>query len=226
MRRALLAALIVLAVAPPAADARKLVDLPVGATPLSDARAAALVKRSSWEPRPGNRRANDTVPTAAQLRLFRRRSDMVNRKWVTGGFTGTTDEILQWGARKWGFAPDLLRAVAVTESWWKASTVSDEGDSFGLMQMRRPHHCCLPFMRDASAFNVDYYGGILRALYDGEQTWLNEVARGRRYRAGDVWGSVGAWYAGRWRLPRSLSYVRQVKRHLLERTWRTADFRG
>jgi autotransporter family porin len=37
---------------------------------------------------------------------------------VTGHFTGTTDEILQWGAYKWGFDPDLVRANAVDESRW------------------------------------------------------------------------------------------------------------
>ena len=78
------------------------------------------------------------------------------------------------------------------------STVSGNGDSFGLFQMRRPYHCCLPFMAQDAAFNADYYGGILRSYYDGKQTWLNTVERGRQYKAGDVWGSVGAWFSGRW----------------------------
>ena len=38
---------------------------------------------------------------------------------VDGNFTGTTDEILQWGACKWGFDEDLVRAIAATETWWK-----------------------------------------------------------------------------------------------------------
>jgi hypothetical protein len=37
---------------------------------------------------------------------------------VDGHFTGTTDEIFQWGACKWGLPDDLLRAIAVRESNW------------------------------------------------------------------------------------------------------------
>ena len=132
--------------------------------------------------------------------------------------------------RKWGFAPDLLRAVATAESWWRMSTVGDGGDSFGLFQVRRPYHCvepvCEQFRGDA-AFNADYYGGILRSYYDGRQTWLHTVAdeNGRRYRKRDLWGSVGAWFSGRWWNEPARGYVREVKRRLAERTWRSRDFR-
>jgi len=37
---------------------------------------------------------------------------------VDGQFTGTTDEILQWAACKWGLPDNLLRADAVVESTW------------------------------------------------------------------------------------------------------------
>ena len=37
---------------------------------------------------------------------------------VTGHYTGTTDEIFQWAACKWGLPDDLLRAIAVRESTW------------------------------------------------------------------------------------------------------------
>jgi hypothetical protein len=37
---------------------------------------------------------------------------------VDGGFTGTTDEILQWAACKWGLPDNLIRADAVEESTW------------------------------------------------------------------------------------------------------------
>ena len=61
------------------------------------------------------------------------------------------------------------------------STLGDNGDSFGLFQVRRPFHCTEPGcqqFRDDAAFNADYYGGILRAYYDGKQSWLN-TCRGR-----------------------------------------------
>ena len=58
---------------------------------------------------------------------------------VTGNFTGTTDEIIQWAACKWGFDEDLIRAQTAKESWWFQSSVGDNGESFGLMQMRVPY---------------------------------------------------------------------------------------
>ena len=100
--------------------------------------------------------------------------------------------------------------------------------------MRRPFHCtepvCEQFRGDA-ALNADYYGGILRSYYDGKQRWLNTVSgRGTVsaswHSRGDLWGSVGAWFSGRWWNEPARGYIREVKRRLRERTWRTADFRG
>jgi hypothetical protein len=215
--------------APSRADS--LVTRPHAKKPLSDKRAAKLVKRSRFEPRPANRDALRRTPTATQLRAFRAQSEMPYARYVTGRFTGTTDETIQWAARKWGFRPDLLRAVATVESWWRMSTVGDNGDSFGLFQVRRPFHCvepvCEQFRGDA-ALNADYYGGILRSYYDGKQGWLNTVSseNGRRYRRGDLWGSVGAWFSGRWWNDPARAYVREVKQRLKARTWRTRDFRA
>jgi hypothetical protein len=149
---------------------------------------------------------------------------MPNRRRVTGNFRGTTDEVIQWAAHKWGFHPDLLRAVATVESWWRMSTVGDGGDSFGLFQMRRPYRCCLPLMARSSAFNADYYGGILRSYYDGRETWLNTVQRGRDYRAGDLWGSVGAWFSGRSHWGGADAYAATVRQRLRERVWRAGWF--
>lgn len=229
MRAGLVLFIAVVLAAP--AHAADLVTRPHAKRPLPDAKAAKLVKRGSFEPRPANRDATRRVPTAAQLRAFRAQSEMPYARYVTGRFRGTTDEVIQWAARKWGFAPDLLRAVATHESWWRMSTVGDGGDSFGLFQVRRPFHCvepvCEQFRRDA-AFNADYYGGILRSYYDGRQTWLHTVSgeNGKRYRKRDLWGSVGAWFSGRWWNEPARGYVRNVKRRLAERTWRSRDFRG
>ena len=76
--------------------------------------------------------------TRRELRYFRAHSDMVYKDRVTGHFRGTTDEIIQWAAYKHGISEDLLRAVAVQESWWHMSTNGDNGDSFGLFQLRTP----------------------------------------------------------------------------------------
>ncbi len=89
--------------------------------------------------------------------------------------------------------------------------------------MRRPYHCCFPFTQTSTAFNADYYGGIIRAYYDGKQDWLNnpDIApdNGRKYKPGDLWGSIGAWYSGRWHTEPNQGYVEGVKLNLRKRTW-------
>ena len=191
----------------------------------SDDAAAAAVDRSRWEPRPQNREANGRTPSRDTLRHFRRWSELPRayKRHVTGNYTGTTDEIIQWSARKWGFSPDLVRAVGVIESWWKMSAIGDDGRSFGIMQVKRGPHCCFPTTRRSTAFNLDYYGAWLRAAYDGRVGWLNDVERGERYRRGDLWGSVGVWYSGRWHYG-SGEYIQRVKEIIRQRVWRRADF--
>jgi hypothetical protein len=213
--------LAVLAVAPAVAHAG---TRPVGSKPLSDRGAARLVHRSSFEPRPDNRAENHRVPTRRQLRYFRRHSDMPYKRRVTGRFRGTTDEIIQWAGHKQGVSIDLLRAVAVIESYWHMSTLGDNGDSFGLFQIRRPFHCCPFLARRDTAFNADYYAAIIRAYYDGRMPWLNTVEHGRRYRAGDIWGSIGAWFAGRWHTPAAEGYIARVKQTLRDKPWRRPGF--
>ena len=199
---------------------------PVGFTPLSDQAAAALVQRTGFEPRPQNSRANHTVPSARMLRDWRRHNQMPYRRFVDGNFTGTTDEIIQWAAYKWGLDEDTLRAVAVVESWWRQSTVGGHHSSFGLFQVRAPFHCqgkCA-IARSSTAFNADYYAGILRAYYDGKMTWLNKEPHGRPYSGGDLWGSVGAWFAGRWWTAPAATYIARVQQELANRTWAQPGF--
>jgi autotransporter family porin len=209
-----------------AAPAAAITTKPVGWGPLSSKKAAKKVKRSKWEPRPENAAENRRVPKKALLRAWRARSDMAYAKYVNGRFKGTTDEIIQWAARKWGLDPELFRAVAVVESWWRMSAVGDNGDSFGLYQVRRPYHCWddCAIARRFTAFNADYYGGIIRAYFDGQMGWLNTVERGQDYAPGDIWGSVGAWFSGRWRTQPSLDYIGVVQQRLAERTWAQGDF--
>jgi hypothetical protein len=85
------------------------------------------VHYSSWEPRPDNfKRNHTTVNAAAVAASFAGRPyDDSWRNWnswllprVNGQFTGTTDEIFQWAACKWGLPDDVLRAIAVRESTW------------------------------------------------------------------------------------------------------------
>ena len=52
------------------------------------------------------------------------KSDSLLRQ-ITGNFTGTTDEILQWVACKWGIDVNIVRAEAVQESHWHQSQLGD-----------------------------------------------------------------------------------------------------
>jgi hypothetical protein len=54
--------------------------------------------------------------------------------------------------------------------------------------------------------------------------WLNTVERGREYQPGDISGSVGAWFAGRWWTDPAKQYIRVVRERLRERTWRNPGF--
>jgi hypothetical protein len=210
---------------PPCHRVGKAKTRPVGSRPLSARCAAKRVRRSRWEPRAENRAANRRIPSRRELRYFRRHSDMTYRRRVSGRFRGTTDEIIQWAAHRHGINEDVMRAVGVQESWWRMSTIGDSGDSFGLFQIRRPYHCCPHLARYSTPFNADYYGAIIRAYFDGRERWLNDVEHGKRYKPGDLWGSVGAWFSGRWHTPAAEGYITKVRQTLRERTWRRRVFR-
>jgi hypothetical protein len=101
----------------------------VSALPRSGACARA-VHRSTWEPRPDNDAANHVLvdPTSVHNSFATRPrsgSGTYDSRWdswllprVDGQFSGTTDEIIQWAACKWGLPDNYLRAEADTESTW------------------------------------------------------------------------------------------------------------
>jgi hypothetical protein len=104
-----------------------------GFRPLSDADAAAHV-RPAAETRPANAAANAYIPSDRELRAFYGSRDdsgppvvQLNPYLarVTGHFEGSTDEIIQWAAWKWGIPEDWLRAQYVRESQWKQSALGD-----------------------------------------------------------------------------------------------------
>ncbi len=82
------------------------------------------------------------------------------------------------------------------------STVGDGGLSFRLLQIKSTvSKGTYPLSQLSTAFGVDYYGASFRYYYDGAATWSpNDPCcfSGTTYKAGDVWGSVGAWFSGRW----------------------------
>jgi hypothetical protein len=153
---------------------------------------------------------------------------------VTGNFTGTTDQILRWGACKWGFDENTVRAQGVVESWWRQSTLGDCGvttqpqtngcASVGILQIKgadipATHPGTWPAAWTSTAFNVDYTLAVRRLCYEGKETWLR--SRNPSYAAGDLWGCIGRWFSGSWHDPGANQYIQKVQSTLASKTWTT-----
>ena len=227
---------------PPSVDPAALFStLPPGATLPTEEECATRVRRSPWEPRPENRQANQTTPANLTLEAWEGHNERANRELlprITGNFTGTTDEILQWGACKWGIDENLVRAVAVQESDWRQAMVGDIEDdpahcapgysvpcptSFGITQVRwYVWPGTFPHGRDSTALAVDYWGGLVRSCYEGYVDWLHTFTDA--YERGDLWGCVGFWYAGRWYNDLNQDYIAKVRQRLASREWLSPGF--
>jgi len=230
---------------------------PAGSFPISDSAAAAMVVLNpSFEPRPDNYPANDTVPTAAQLSQVGALSFLDSHgngllAKATGNYTGTTDEILQWAANKWGFDPDITRANAVTETHWHQYDIGDIGNgvSLGILQVKSADFTgtcspvslnggntafatsplCLTY--NSTAFAADYKLAYQRACMDGSITYLNSETPTTGYptyanATGDarLWGCIGDWYSGSWYDSGAISYVQDVQNNLSTKPWLQPGF--
>jgi hypothetical protein len=219
---------------PPPPSGGKFTTLKVGSTLPSGAECAQRV-RTAPEIRPENNAANNTRGTRANAN---NRTDWSGFDRVDGAFGGSTDEIIQWAACKWGVDEDMVRAQVVKESWWEQSANGDNGESWGLGQVRDTvHQSAFEYSvnaRTSSAYNLDYTYASWRACYEGVYTWLNTVERGATYGPGDAWGCMGVWFSGRWYTQPAINYVeggetngygdRGVKQHLTSQTWTDANF--
>lgn len=193
--------------------------LPVGAVLPTEA-ACAVSVRGMTENRPNNTPFNQRRGTAPNATYPR----------ATGNFVGTTDEIIQWTACKWGIDEDWVRAQIVTESFWDQRTVGDTaaGDgctSHGLGQVRRCYHDnAFENSVQSSAYNLDYTYAVWRSCFEGEMTWLNTVERGATYQAGDQLGCMGVWFSGRYRTPPAIQYMNVVQGHFNNEPWLDSGF--
>jgi hypothetical protein len=211
---------------PPSSSGR-FVTLPVGAVLPSGAECASRV-RDAGEIRPENDAANATRGSRANANT---RPDWSQFGRVDGDFAGSTDEIIQWAACKWGIDEDIARAQVIKESYWYQSTNGDSGESWGLGQVRdTAHQSAFQYSvnaRTSSAYNLDYTYASWRACYEGVYTWLNTVERNGTYGAGDLWGCVGVWFSGRWYVNTD-AYLNQsgdsVRWHYDNKTWLTSNF--
>lgn len=209
-----------------------------------DVQAASQVNCSKWEPRPTNVIANNMSPTGPLPKVGDGGMHNADRIFgrVTGNFKGTTDEIIQWAAIKWGLSDEMIRAEAVSETSWYQGVrdangqpkqgYGDYGDcpattrypasgpaSYGLMQVKWCKHNAgagggygpWPLAEDSTAYNVDYFGSIIRGCYEG---WDYVDSTG-----GDIWGCVGRWYSGKWHDADAEAYIAGVKNNLSEKAW-------
>jgi hypothetical protein len=212
--------------------------------PRSDSYCASAVIPNSSEPRPDNDQANHTVlspphnwSTENYWTKWRDKRDQ-----VTGNFTGTTTEIIQWAACKWGIDEDTIRAAAVVESYWHMSTVGDvcgppgEG-SYGLLQIKNEDcsgtiiHGGYPHTSQSTALNVDWYGAHVRACYDGDfydgGNWLYNGQTVDQIAAQNgwdyvFWTCIGAHFSGNW--SPGQAYELRVRQTLADRTWEKSGF--
>ncbi|HEX4407105.1 MAG TPA: hypothetical protein VH560_19835 [Polyangia bacterium] len=227
-----------------------------GAALPDDATCAALV-RPTPEARPGNAAANLVVPTAAQLaglspwnseNAYDNRALALEAR-ITGAFTGTTDEILQWVACKWGFDEDDVRAEAVESSRWTQTLDTDwtteptsecppDADTravaggtqcaqtYGMYQVVWQYHkSAWPMYRDSTPFHVDYVYALRRACYEGWDT--SQIARATSsppFTVGDEWGCMGAHFSGGWYDAGAMRYIAAVKGQLADRAWTGPGF--
>ncbi len=111
---------------------------------------------------------------------------------IDGACTGTTEEILEWAARKWGFDqlgyPDLAKAMGVVETWWRQAFVGANGE-VGILQV---HPGFWPDPEPAvwsTAYAADYAMAAVRSFYDGA-SWLGDSTRG------NLRDAVAAWNCG------------------------------
>jgi autotransporter family porin len=192
---------------------------------------------------------SETRPANAVFNQTRGRQKLQQRHLldrVSGDFTGTTDEIIQWAACKWGIDADVVRAQAVEESNWFMTDLGDftnngrwcapghlpgaDGksgcpESVGILQVKYRYNVdAFPEAAQSTAYNLDYALGVWRTCFEGQESWLADNPPASGYAAGDMWGCLGRWYAGNWRSDTALGYISRVQQAYRGRTWETADF--
>jgi hypothetical protein len=227
--------------------------LPPGSALPGDSTCASRVIMSSFEPRPDNYAANHRVPSATQIANLHPWNPLIGmdvssdslRKRITGNFTGTTDEILQWVACKWGIDPNIIRAQAVSESNWHQSQLGDyttnQGlcppgtwngtscyQSYGILQIKYTYFQSEWSMsRDDTAFNADFVYGWLRNCYEGWADYLYDRTPSPgypSYHSGDIWGCLGFWFSGSWYDQGAINYINVAKGHYAQKPWLQAGF--
>jgi hypothetical protein len=198
------------------------------------------------EVRPQNTTANHTVPPSPSdvtwnPNLGYWTQFIADRDDVTGDYTGTTDEILQWVSCKWGIDVNLIRADAWVESGWYQQTIGNtcspnmagEG-SYGILQVMN-ENCSgdevnggYPDTENDTALDADFWGADIRACLDGAfynggswlyngQTIAQVIAQNGEAYA--LWGCIGFWYSGGWYTSGAQGYINRVQSDYASQPW-------
>jgi hypothetical protein len=163
--------------------------------------------------------------------------DQVDGEGCVGG---TTEQILEWAAIKWGFdaipgaGKDLFKAAAVRESDWYQRVQGDfeactatwcfpspgyYGTTFQSTGISGVKRTAWPDSADShisTAFAADYHAAAVRAYYDGAIPWASGAA-------GSVEKAIAAWYCGCGDgFP---AYSDAVMGFLAAKTWETEVFK-
>jgi hypothetical protein len=168
-------------------------------------------------------------------------------RYVTGSFRGTTDEIIQWAAAKWGIPANWLRAQYAQESVWFQQQVGDVEDvgpawyplyppqaripgtykvyeTMGLSQIKWTPDGSAgagtePLRWKSTAFAVDYEAATVRFFFD-DPGHMRSNWRDPNYRPGQAWNSVAAWFEPYpWGNPGQISYATLVQSQLRKHSW-------
>lgn len=145
------------------------------------------------EVRPENAEANRTPgrPTdPTKFNMYESFRPYYNK--IDGNYVGTTEQILAWAAKKWGFDhlayPDLAKAMAVAESWWRQGHIGANGE-LGILQVHPKYWPDAEPARWSTAYAADYAMAVVRHYYDGN-SWLQDNTKG------NIRSSVAAWECG------------------------------
>ena len=151
---------------------------PVGqwSTLPSDSDCSAQVHQSGWEPRTDDTKRNSVLIDAAAAHASlaarpRAVEGAYDKRWdswllqrVDGQYSGTTDEIFQWAACKWGLQDNMLRAIAVRESTWY------QYDTYPANRCVT-HYSCGDFFSAPSSASAVYCDGIAAYGYDYQKDY-------------------------------------------------------
>jgi hypothetical protein len=219
-----------------------------------EAACAAMIQRGGAEARPDNTVYNNTISPSEQVAMLGafgggRGFDSAAipfGKRVSGNFAGTTDEILRWGACKWGFDEDFVRAESYQVNAWHQASVSgwtsnrsncppsggptrngpdgvECAQVFGIFGLTwQFNKSAWPMYRDSTAFHVDYTLAVQRVCFEG----LVDYMKGwgppeKQYGPNDEFGCAASFFTGGWYDYTTIQQLNRIKDTLAKQPWKS-----